>query len=196
MSEIFTAISELGYASPGTALQVCILRTWTPQVRGHETWFLAVDKYVSFWTILLILIHSMHKLTSTCFLLIYRGDAIQILGQRKDQGFVQSALAISKCYMLTKYGCGEPDPYQKWLHNPVYIAVGTASCVTSIPDIVTIPTHWFNFIPKSQIPYYINQYPGIRLHKWTTKYWHNNTCSFTNYFQYYYVVHTSYTTRM
>ncbi|CAI9288490.1 unnamed protein product [Lactuca saligna] len=114
MSEIFTAISELGYASPGTALQVRILRTWTPQVRGHETWFLAVDKY---------------------------GDAIQILGQRKDQGFVQSALAISKCYTLTKYGCGEPDAYQKWLHNPVYIAVGTASCITSIPDTVTIPTH-------------------------------------------------------
>ncbi|CAI9271488.1 unnamed protein product [Lactuca saligna] len=134
MSEIFTAISELGYASPGTALQVRILRTWTPQVRGHETWFLAVDKY---------------------------GDAIQILGQRKDQGFVQSALAISKCYTLTKYGCGEPDTYQKWLHNPVYIAVGTASCITSIPDTVTIPTHWFNFIPKSQIPAYINQYPDF-----------------------------------
>ncbi|CAH1419314.1 unnamed protein product [Lactuca virosa] len=134
MSEIFTAISKLGYASPGTALQVRILRTWTPQVRGHETWFLAVDGY---------------------------GDAIQILGQRKDQRFVQSALALSKCYTLTKYGCGEPDAYQKWLHNPVYIVFGTTPSISSIPDTVTIPTHWFNFIPKSQIPDYINQYPDF-----------------------------------
>ncbi|CAI9294157.1 unnamed protein product [Lactuca saligna] len=117
MSEIFTAISELGYASPGTALQVRILRTWTPQVRGHETWFLVVDKY--------------------------------------------SALALSKCYTLTKYGCGEPYVYQKWLHNPIYIGVGTASSITSIPNTVTIPTHWFNFIPKSQIPDYINHYPDF-----------------------------------
>ena len=47
MSETFTTISELQYGSPGTKLEVRILRTWKPQQRTYETWYLAVDKYVS-----------------------------------------------------------------------------------------------------------------------------------------------------
>ncbi|CAH1428708.1 unnamed protein product [Lactuca virosa] len=134
MSEIFTKISELGYGSPGTPLQVRILRTWTPQIRSHETWFLAVDKY---------------------------GNAIQILGRGKDQGFVQSALIPSKCYTIAAYACGEADIFQKWLDNPIYIAVGMASSITYFPNTLTIPTSWFNFISKNQIPDYVDQCPDF-----------------------------------
>ncbi|CAH1436432.1 unnamed protein product [Lactuca virosa] len=134
MSETFTTISELHYGSPGTALQVRILRTWTPQPCNYETWYLAVDKY---------------------------GDAIQILGQRKDQGYVQSVLKVSKCYTISNYGCGEPDSYQKWIDNPIYIAIGMASSLTLLPDTNTIPRNWFRFISKGQIPEFVDQSPDF-----------------------------------
>ncbi|KAL7613873.1 hypothetical protein Lser_V15G05243 [Lactuca serriola] len=124
MSEIFTTISELGYGSPGTPLQVRILRTWTPQIRSH-------------------------------------GNAIQILGRGKDQGFVQSVLIPSKCYTIAAYACGEADIFQKWLDNPMYIAIGMASSITSFPNTLTIPTSWFNFISKNQIPDYVDQCPDF-----------------------------------
>lgn len=43
-----TAISELKYACVGGPLQVRILRKWKPDNRRHETWYLAVDKFVSY----------------------------------------------------------------------------------------------------------------------------------------------------
>ncbi|CAH1422882.1 unnamed protein product [Lactuca virosa] len=46
MSQTITTISEIHYGCPGTAIQVRILRMWTPQIRSQETWFLAVDKNV------------------------------------------------------------------------------------------------------------------------------------------------------
>ncbi|CAH1420083.1 unnamed protein product [Lactuca virosa] len=131
MSQTVTTISDLHYGCPGTAIQVRILRMWTPQVRSQETWFLAVDR---------------------------NGDAIQILGQRKDQGYLQSVLIPSKCYTIEKYACEIPNRYKKWLDNEVYIVVGMASSITSIPDTRIIPAHWFNFIAKKQIPYYVDQH--------------------------------------
>ncbi|CAH1430050.1 unnamed protein product [Lactuca virosa] len=123
MSQTITTISEIHYGCPGTAIQVRILRMWTPQIRSQETWFLAVDK---------------------------NGDAIQILGQRKDQGFVQSVLIPNRCYTIEKYGCGIPDRYKKWMEKDFYIAVGTTSSITTIPDTHVIPTYWFNFISKKR----------------------------------------------
>ncbi|CAH1428397.1 unnamed protein product [Lactuca virosa] len=127
---------ELGYASPGTELHVRILRFWTPEYRTYETWFLAVDKY---------------------------GDAIQILGQRKDQRYVQFVFTVSKCYAISKYGCGESDSYQNWLDKPILIAVGMGSSIREILDTITIPKYWFYFISKNQIPDYVNLCPGIFL---------------------------------
>ncbi|CAH1416411.1 unnamed protein product [Lactuca virosa] len=126
MSEITTTISELHYGCPGTAVQVRIVRMWTPQLRNQETWFLAVDK--------------------------------NILGQRKDQGFLQSVLLPSRCYRIEKYGCGIPDRYQNWLNNEIYMAVGTASSISPLPDTVIIPIHWFYIITKRQIPDYKDQH--------------------------------------
>ncbi|CAH1436144.1 unnamed protein product [Lactuca virosa] len=60
-------ISELKYACAGEKLQVRILRKWKPQPRHHETWYLAVDKF---------------------------GDAIQILGQRTNQEYIEAVLAV------------------------------------------------------------------------------------------------------
>lgn len=68
--------------------------------------------------------------------IIYKGDAIQILGQRKDQSFLQSVLIPSRCYTIEKYGCGVTDRYQKWLDNDVYITIGTASSITTVPDVL------------------------------------------------------------
>ncbi|CAH1424374.1 unnamed protein product [Lactuca virosa] len=76
------------------------------------------------------------------------GDAIQILGQRKEQGFVQSVLIPNRCHTIEKYGCGVSDCYKKWLEKDVYIAVGTTSSITFVPDTRIIPTYWFHFISK------------------------------------------------
>ncbi|CAI9277033.1 unnamed protein product [Lactuca saligna] len=162
MSQTVTTVSNLHYGCPGTAihvynytlvyatytflvwglyidaryefhscLQLRILRMRTPQVRTQETWFLAVDT---------------------------NGDAVQILGQRKDQGYLQSVLIPSKCYTIEKYACGIPDRYQKWLDNEVYIAAGMASSITSIQDTHTIPACWFTFITKKQIANYVDRH--------------------------------------
>nr|KAJ0215937.1 hypothetical protein LSAT_V11C300152420 [Lactuca sativa] len=64
-----------------------------------------------------------------------------ILGQRKDQGFLQSVLLPSRCYRIEKCGCGIDDRYQKWVNNEIYMAVGITSSITPLPDTVVIPRH-------------------------------------------------------
>lgn len=95
---------------------------------------------------------------------MYKGDAVQILRQRKDQGFLQSVLIPSRCYTIEKYGCGVPDRYQKWINNEFYMAVGTASSITPLPDTAIIPKHWFSFVSKTQIPDYKDQHAGVTIH--------------------------------
>ncbi|CAH1428391.1 unnamed protein product [Lactuca virosa] len=134
MSEDSTTISTLEYGCSGGALQVHILRTWTPQIRSYETWFLAVDKH---------------------------GDTIQILGQKKDQGHIKSILTISNCYTISDYACAEPDEYQNWIGKEINISVVNASSICRIPDTRITPTTSFHFIFKSQIPDYVKQAPGV-----------------------------------
>ncbi|CAI9296176.1 unnamed protein product [Lactuca saligna] len=112
MSETLTTISELHYGSTGTRVEVRIIHIWTPQYCTYETWYLGFDKY---------------------------GDAIQILGQRKDQGYLQFVFQVSKCYAICKYGCGEPDSFQNWIDNIIYMAVGMASSITLLLDTGIIP---------------------------------------------------------
>ncbi|CAI9268452.1 unnamed protein product [Lactuca saligna] len=90
-----------------------------------------------------------------------QGGAIQILGQRKDQGYVQSILQVSKGYTISNYGCREPNSYKKWIDNPIYIAIGMASSITLLPDTNTIPRNWFKFISKGQIPDFVDQCPDF-----------------------------------
>nr|KAJ0185591.1 hypothetical protein LSAT_V11C900497200 [Lactuca sativa] len=115
---------ELQYGSPGTKLEARILRTWKPQQRTYETWYLAVDKY---------------------------GDAIQISGQRKDQGYVESVLKVSKCYTLSKYGCAEPDSFPKWIDNEIYIAI--PDFVDQSPDFVGIFVKFRDCLKKNKEPF-------------------------------------------
>ncbi|CAI9284902.1 unnamed protein product [Lactuca saligna] len=89
---------------------------------------------------------------------MYKGDVVQILEQRKDQSFLQSVLIPSRCYTIEKYGCGVPDRYQKWINNEFYMAVGTVSSITPLPDTAIIPKHWFSFVSKTQIPDYKDQH--------------------------------------
>ncbi|CAH1424176.1 unnamed protein product [Lactuca virosa] len=119
-----TSISELKYACVGDAIQVRILRRWKPQYRRHETWFLDVDKF---------------------------GDAIQILGQRTNQGYIESVLNLSNCYTISEYTCPRLDDYQKVLENDIYMDVGIASVIQPIPDTITIPSAWFRFVSKTQL---------------------------------------------
>ncbi|CAH1426354.1 unnamed protein product [Lactuca virosa] len=147
MSEDSTTISTLEYGCSGGALQVRILRTWTPQIRSYETWFLAVDKH---------------------------GDTIQILGQKKDQGHIKSILTISNCYTISDYACAEPDEYQNCIGKEIYISVGNASSICRIPDTRIIPTTSFRFISKIQIPDYVKQDPDflgvfVKFRELTTK---------------------------
>ncbi|CAH1446305.1 unnamed protein product [Lactuca virosa] len=119
-----TAISELKYGCIGGPLQVRILRKWKPDNRRHETWYLAVDKF---------------------------GDAIQILGQRTNQGYIESILTISDCFTIDEYTCPLLDQYQKMLEQDFYIDVGIASTIQPMPNTSILPTSWFRFLPKKQI---------------------------------------------
>ncbi|KAL7588139.1 hypothetical protein Lser_V15G39993 [Lactuca serriola] len=121
---IMTNISDLKYACEGGPLQVRILRKWKSDYRRYETWYLAVDKY---------------------------GDAIQILGQRSNQGYIELVLHIHNCYTISEYTCPYLAEYQKILENEIYIDVGLASVIVPFPDTITIPTTWFRFVSKTDL---------------------------------------------
>ncbi|CAI9259362.1 unnamed protein product [Lactuca saligna] len=95
-----TTISELKAKGVGGPLQVRILRKWKHDIWQYETWYLAVEKYV---------------------------DAIQILGQRTNQSYIESVLNVSQRYIISDYSCPELDKYQKVLENDIYIDVGLKS---------------------------------------------------------------------
>lgn len=128
-----------------TCTNLTFLDTRIPNLR---TLFLAVDKYVSLHTLLLNFIYCIHIIKSFIIFFPFKGDDIQILGQRKDQGYVQYVFTVSKCYVISKYDCGELYSYQKWLDKSIFIVVGTASSIRQIPDTITIHKYWFYFISK------------------------------------------------
>lgn len=93
-----------------TCTNLTFLDTRIPNLR---TLFLAVDKYVSLHTLLLNFIYCIHIIKSFIIFFPFKGDDIQILGQRKDQGYVQYVFTVSKCYVISKYDCGELYSYQQ-----------------------------------------------------------------------------------
>ncbi|CAH1413374.1 unnamed protein product [Lactuca virosa] len=135
-----TSISDLKTDGIGGPLQVRILRKWKHDVRQYETWYLAVDRFA---------------------------DAIQILGQRTNQSYIESVLHVSQCYTISDYSCPQLDNYQKFLQNEFYIDVGLKSIIQPIPDTLTIPKTWFRFVPKSHLidlgerPPYYPDYIGV-----------------------------------
>ncbi|CAH1445328.1 unnamed protein product [Lactuca virosa] len=75
--------------------------------RRHETWFIVVDKF---------------------------GDAIQILGQRTNQGYIESVLNLSNFYTISEYTCPRLDDYQKVLENDIYMDVDFIGILTKVRD--------------------------------------------------------------
>ncbi|CAI9259629.1 unnamed protein product [Lactuca saligna] len=55
------------------------------------------------------------------------GDAIQILGQRTNQSYIESVLNVLECYTISDYSCPKLEKYQKFLENDFYIDVGLMS---------------------------------------------------------------------
>ncbi|CAH1421553.1 unnamed protein product [Lactuca virosa] len=135
-----TSISELKIDGIGGPLQVRILRKWKHDVRQYESWYLAVDKFE---------------------------DAIQILGQRTNQSYIESIFNVSQCYSISDYSCPQLDKYQKFLENAFYIDVGLKSVIEPVPDTIIIPKTWFRFISKSHLielgetPPYYPDYIGV-----------------------------------
>ncbi|CAI9280717.1 unnamed protein product [Lactuca saligna] len=138
--QLMTSISDLKTDGIGGPLQVRILRKWKHDVRRYETWYLAVDRFA---------------------------DAIQILGQRTNQSYIESVLHVSQCYTISDYSCPQLDNYQKFLENEFYIDVGLKSIIQPIPETTTIPKTWFRFVSKSHLidlgerPPYYPDYIGV-----------------------------------
>ncbi|CAI9291019.1 unnamed protein product [Lactuca saligna] len=134
-----TNISDLigGIRGP---LQVRILRKWKHDVRHYETWYLGVNKF---------------------------GDAIQILGQRTNQSYIESVLNVLECYTISDYSCPKLDKYQKFLENDFYIDIGLMYVIQHIPDTIAIPKTWFRFLTKTNLieleetPPYYPDYIGV-----------------------------------
>ncbi|CAI9266023.1 unnamed protein product [Lactuca saligna] len=144
-----TSLSDLKTDGIGGPLQVRILRKWKHDVRRYETWYLAVDRFVS---------SHQKRLQQN------QADAIQILGQRTNQSYIESVLHVSQCYTISDYSCPQLDNYQKFLENEFYIDVGLKSIIQPIRETTTIPKTWFRFVSKSHLidlgerpPYY----PGV-----------------------------------
>ncbi|CAI9260223.1 unnamed protein product [Lactuca saligna] len=79
------------------------------------------------------------------------GDAIQILGQRTNQSYIESVLNVLECYTISDYSCPKLDKYQKFLENDFYIDVGLMSAIQHIPDTLTIHKTWFRFVTKPNL---------------------------------------------
>ncbi|CAI9271748.1 unnamed protein product [Lactuca saligna] len=110
LTSSMTNISNLKTDGIGGPLQVRILRKWKHDVRRYETWYLGVNKF---------------------------GDAIQILGQRTNQSYIESVLNVLECYTISDYSCPKLDKYQKFLENDFYIDVGLMSVIEHISDTVS-----------------------------------------------------------
>nr|KAJ0195231.1 hypothetical protein LSAT_V11C700343150 [Lactuca sativa] len=87
-----------------------------------------------------------------------RGNSIRILGQKKKQGYIQLLLTSPNCYTISRYACPEPDEYQKWLENPVYINVGMASSITCTPRTLAF-SHKIGSISYLNVT---SRFPGTR----------------------------------
>ncbi|CAI9285360.1 unnamed protein product [Lactuca saligna] len=119
-----TSISKLKCDGIGSPIELRIVCKWKHDVRRYETWFIRVDRF---------------------------GDAIQILGQRTNQSYIESVLNVSECYTISKYSCPKLHKYQKVLENDFYIDVGLSSIIKPLPNTITIPATWFRFASKSQL---------------------------------------------
>ncbi|CAH1454289.1 unnamed protein product [Lactuca virosa] len=128
------SISDLKCKGVGAPLQVRIIHRWKNDIRRYDTWYLAIDRF---------------------------GDAIQILGQRSSQAYIESVFKLFDCYTISEYSCPELDRHQKVLENDFYIEVGLISVIKPLPNTMTIPKHWFWFVTKCHLmelgekpPYY------------------------------------------
>lgn len=68
-----------------------------------------------------------------------QADAIQILGQRTNQTYIESVFNVSECYIISDYSCPQLDKYQKVLENDFYSDVGMKSIIQRIPYTITVP---------------------------------------------------------
>ncbi|CAI9298045.1 unnamed protein product [Lactuca saligna] len=98
---------------------------------------------------------------------ITEGGAIQILGQRTNQSYIESVLNVLECYTISNYSCPKLDKYQKFLENDFYIDVGLMFVIQNILDTLTIPKTWFRFVTDQNLidlgetPPYYPDYIGV-----------------------------------
>ena len=165
MSLEMDRISNLRTGCLGKMIQVRVLQKWKPNFRKNETWFIIIDKNVSNTESQYILLHYITLKNKSNNLVHTLGDAIQVLGQRADQSYVESSLFVSQCYQISDYTCTNVDPYQKFISNPFQINVGVASTIEEIPYDGSIPKTNFHFCSRSHLNVIADKnikYPGIK----------------------------------
>ncbi|KAL4590615.1 hypothetical protein LXL04_003552 [Taraxacum kok-saghyz] len=116
--------SDLKYGCEGEALYVRVLRKWIHYSRSEDTWFLTVDRH---------------------------GDAIQILGSKDGQQYIEDKLKIGCCYKIVDYTCTETTPYADVIKNKIHLNVGPASTITQLTCEDDFPTSWFRFISMNEM---------------------------------------------
>ncbi|KAK1414519.1 hypothetical protein QVD17_30265 [Tagetes erecta] len=119
--------SQLSELTPGgetPPLKIRLIRKWNPTFHTTQTTFLFIDK---------------------------EGTAIQANAKGSEQRIVENRLRMGSCYIITKYGCGNVDPYSNILGHSTHLVIGGATQFTPIADIEEIPRYYFDFASRDRM---------------------------------------------
>ncbi|KAI3818420.1 hypothetical protein L1987_12226 [Smallanthus sonchifolius] len=74
-----------------------------------------------------------------------QGDAIQAIVHNKDQKYVDSKINVLKCYRIESYVCVPVSSAINIMSHSVYLGIGAATSIDSIPDTAVLPHQYFEF---------------------------------------------------
>ncbi|KAK1411421.1 hypothetical protein QVD17_37970 [Tagetes erecta] len=135
----FSHVTNGGRAYP---LKVRLIRKWNPSFRAHETCFLFVDT---------------------------QGYAIQGNASGSEQKPVEEIIVVGSCYLLTRYGHGNPDKHSNILTHSCNLVLGRATRFEPIADDEELPREFYDIANRNRMEAACdkdNQVVVIRVNLW------------------------------
>ncbi|KAK1414990.1 hypothetical protein QVD17_30759 [Tagetes erecta] len=79
------------------------------------------------------------------------GTTIQANAKGSEQRTVENRLRLGSCYIISKYGCGNIDPYSNIVSHSTHLVIGGATQFTPIADVEEIPRYYFDFASRDRM---------------------------------------------
>ncbi|KAI3735079.1 hypothetical protein L6452_14567 [Arctium lappa] len=126
LTNMSVKIAQTADLKPGDgdrAIDIKVLRSWTPYGKRNECCFLLIDK---------------------------QGNPIQAYANSNDKSHFQTPIKVGSCYRVTNFICEKSRTYMVIVPHKTSIRVGKAARFEEIPD-TDFPLHYFNFSPYDHL---------------------------------------------